>query len=176
MNKTQQIAHTLDMYRDGVIDLESSVKSIENLYKRKPKVDKPKISNMLIKDVLPEHVPSDERMYFEIAQAFRWVFLDNLLEVNGITTHVQNARYSDYVNPIRLMMCNDGVTREQLITVWKFLQKNDFWKTNILSTRKLREQFTKLFNQAQKESYVKSTKTGTGSISTEYKQTILDRL
>ena len=48
------------------------------------------------------------------------------------------------------MIEKDGVTKQQIMTVWKFLGSTDgdFWKPNILSTSKLREKFTQLIIKA----------------------------
>ena len=89
--------------------------------------------------------------YFQIAKAFQELFIKNLKEKNAPTRNQENAKFKNYVNPIRLMMTNDGVTREQIEKVFKFLDSPDgwFWKPNILSTKKLREKFEQLIIKSQ---------------------------
>ena len=74
------------------------------------------------------------------------MFITNLKEKDAPTKHQESATFKNYVNPIRLMVENKECTIENLREVYKFLDspKGEFWKTNILSTSKLREKITTL--------------------------------
>lgn len=104
------------------------------------------LSEIDISDVEPDLVD-----YFKIALEFQRLFILNLKSVNAPTATQEKATFKNYVTPIRLMMQNNEATRDDLIDVWKYLDSNEgyFWKKNILSTSKLREQFPKLIMSAR---------------------------
>ncbi len=96
--------------------------------------------------------------YYQIAETFRQLFVKNLEEKNSPAQHQENAKFKSYVDPIRLMMEKDKVTKEQLKVVFVFLQspQGEFWKSNILSTEKLREKFSQLIMKAKESPAKKS--------------------
>ena len=96
--------------------------------------------------------------YFQIAESFRQLFIKNLEEKNSPTNHQENAKFKSYVDPIRLMIEKDKVTKEQLKVVFSFLQspEGNFWKSNILSTEKLREKFSQLIMKSKEGSKSKT--------------------
>lgn len=112
------------------------------------KEEKTKLYNTktLLSEINISDLENDDLEYYEIAKAFQQLFIENLKEKNAPTARQENAKYKAYTDPIRLMMTNDKVTKEQLIKVFKYLgsPQSEFWKANILSTNKLREKFTQL--------------------------------
>lgn len=115
-------------------------------------------NNTLLSKIKISDVPELELEYFQIAKAFQDLFIKNLKEKNAPFKNQENAKFKNYVDPIRLMMKNDGITKEQITTVFNFLDSsrcengNFSWKTNILSTSKLREKFTQLLLKSKTES------------------------
>jgi len=109
-----------------------------------------KLRNIPLSEIDISDVESKDHDYFQIAKAFQKLFIKNLMENQSPTTHQKNAKFHAYLNPIRLMIEKDEVSKEQLTNVWTFLGSNDgdFWKSNILSTSKLREKFSQLIIQA----------------------------
>lgn len=105
----------------------------------------------LLSEINISDLENEDLEYFEIAKAFQQLFIKNLKEKNAPAAAQEKAKYKAYVDPIRLMMTNDGVTREQLSKVFKYLDspQGEFWKANILSTKKLREKFTQLLLKSQ---------------------------
>jgi len=81
--------------------------------------------------------------YLKIAKSFQQLFIFNLKEA-GATFKIQEKMKGDCVDDIRLMIESDGCTIEQFRQVFEFLKTDKFWKSNILSTGKLRKQFSKL--------------------------------
>lgn len=59
---------------------------------------------------------------------------------------------------IRLMREVDKRTFEQIEVIIKWCQSSDFWKPNILSTRKLRSKFDTLVGQAKRDIDIKKSK------------------
>lgn len=55
-----------------------------------------------------------------------------------------------WANDIRLLVETDGYSAAEVEAVVRWCQADDFWKSNILSAGKLREQFTRLRMQAEK--------------------------
>lgn len=107
-------------------------------------------ANMKLSDVEIINSNNKEDNYIFIAESFRQLFIHNLNEKNAPTTHQDNALVKNYVPPIKLMIEKDKVTKEQLRLVYNFLksEQGEFWKPNILSTKKLREKFTVLLLKA----------------------------
>ncbi|MGC1633189.1 MAG: hypothetical protein WA749_13855, partial [Gelidibacter sp.] len=111
------------------------------------------INNILLSEVDTSDLEDSEIEYFEIAKVFRDLFIKNLKEKNAPVQNQETAKFKNYVDPIRLMMENDNVTNEQLKKVFKYLSspEGDFWKANILSTKKLREKFSQLIMKCETE-------------------------
>jgi DNA-binding transcriptional regulator YhcF (GntR family) len=89
----------------------------------------------------------EDSKYYEITISFYELFKKNLIENGAQTTTLEKAKGS-WINHIRLLIEKDKYTIEDLRKVFEYLQKDDFWKQNILSTSKLREQFDKLIIKA----------------------------
>ena len=66
----------------------------------------------------------------------------NSLQPNNKTT--QRAKVKTWSEPIRLMVEQDDRTYEEIWDLWKRVQKDEFWRTNILSPAKLRDKFDQL--------------------------------
>jgi hypothetical protein len=133
--------------------------------------EKVKLNTILLSEIKISEVEDDLKDYFEIAKAFQDLFIKNLKEKNSSYVNQKNAKFGNYVNPIRLMMTNDEITKEQLTTVFKFLdsQQGEFWKSNILSTKKLREKFQQLIMKANEKSKNGQVNTvGNTGVSAEY--------
>lgn len=90
----------------------------------------------------------DNSEYFEITISFWKLFINNLEDLSISTNQLLRAN-GRWIDSIRLMIEKDGHSREDMRTVFKFLQQDLFWKKNILSTEKLRAQFTKLLLNAK---------------------------
>lgn len=95
----------------------------------------------------------DERLskYHLITLSFYKLFKENLLE-SGIakTTTLDKAKLSTWSTHIKHLYEIDKRTADEVKEVFKFLQENEFWKKNIQSTKKLREQFEKLYLELSK--------------------------
>lgn len=81
--------------------------------------------------------------YLLIAKSFIDLFKKNISEVGGTLKHLENAKGSCYED-IRLMVETDNIEISKFREVYNFLQKDQFWKKNIQSTKKLREKFNAL--------------------------------
>jgi hypothetical protein len=84
--------------------------------------------------------------YFKISIGFQKLFIKNLKEKKSPYSQQKNAKFKNYVNPIRLMIEKEEATLDQLREAHKYLDsiEGDFWKSNILSTDALRKQISKL--------------------------------
>jgi hypothetical protein len=106
--------------------------------------------------------------YIKTAEAFQKLFIKNLKEKNSPVAQVENAKYKNFVDPIRLMFEKDKATVQQLRDAYDYLNspEGEFWKSNILSTAKLREKLpvllakknTKTTIEAKKEALVPNPK------------------
>jgi len=117
-----------------------------NNLKEFKEIKKP-IKNTLLSEIKISDLEDEKiKKYFEIAEAFRNLFIKNQKERGAPISNQEKAKFKNYVDPIRLMIEVDEVTIEQLTKVFKFLDstEGEFWKPNILSTSKLREKFTNL--------------------------------
>lgn len=97
----------------------------------------------ILSEINSDDFPELNSEYLEITKAFHSLFRNNLIEAGASTTIIDRAK-GTWVDSIRLMIEADGYTVEDLRDVYKFLQKDAFWKQNILSTSKLREQMHKI--------------------------------
>ena len=98
--------------------------------------------------VKEEFIESNEQeiSYFKTAESFRKLFIKNLKEKNAPTKTQETATFKNYVTPIRLMVEKNEATIEQLRDAYNYLgsKEGEFWKTNILSTEKLRKNISML--------------------------------
>lgn len=115
--------------------------------KDKEKV-KDKEITLLVESATHADVPPEHLEYLEIAQAFHKLIISNLEEAGASTKKTAGAKLKTWLDPIRLMVEQDGVTKEQFLKMWRTIKTNAFWKKNILSTAKLREQQEKLILEA----------------------------
>lgn len=81
--------------------------------------------------------------YIEIAKAFQTLFRNNLISA-GASPKVADNMKGTSIDDIRLIIEADGYTVEDLRQVFDVLRTNDFWKKNVLSTKALRKQMTRL--------------------------------
>ena len=137
--------------------IEQSIDSIDKPINNKPiNKEQETINNSLMSEIKIsdlEAFNSSLIIYFEIAEAFRKLFIKNLKDKDASTKNQEKANFKNYVTPIRLMFEGDGITKEQFTKVFKFLDspEGEFWKANILSTKKLREKFNALIMKANEK-------------------------
>lgn len=98
---------------------------------------------ILLSEIVISDFPSLNPEHVDIAKAFQTLFRVNLQEAGTPTTTVDRAK-GTAIDDVRLMIETDKYTLEDLRDVYAFLRKDQFWKSNILSTSKLREQMPKL--------------------------------
>jgi hypothetical protein len=111
------------------------------------------INNKLLSEIEISDVEDNLKKYFEIAKNFQELFIRNLTDKSISAVTQKNAKFKNYVTPIRLMIENNECTLQDLRDVWSYLSspKSEFWKKNILSTTKLREQIVKLIFETKKQ-------------------------
>lgn len=102
--------------------------------------------NTLLSDLKKSDVPNHE--YFDITISFWELFKNNLMELEIKTTTLDKAK-GIWIDQIRLLIEVDKFNIEDTREVFRFLQENQFWKKNILSTSKLRKQFEKLLIESR---------------------------
>lgn len=154
--------------KQNVADIRVKSKDVDiNIILNKSLLSEIKISDdkkFLIFNDLNVEANEEQIGYFKSAIAFQKLFIKNLKEKNSPTTQIENAKYKNFVDPIRLMFEKEKVTKNQLIEAYNYLNsaEGEFWKSNILSTVKLREKLpvllakknTKTTIEAKKESLV----------------------
>ena len=84
-----------------------------------------------------------KKEYLEIALSFQKLFKNNLQEAGTKSSQIDNAKGA-WIDDIKKMVEIDKISLEDMRAVYKFLQTDEFWKANILSTKKLREKFPQL--------------------------------
>jgi hypothetical protein len=97
--------------------------------------------------------------YYKIALSFYDLFKLNLQEAGMNSKRIDKTKYLTAVNPIRKLFEIDGVTKDQLISVFHFLKRNEFWKSNIQSSLALRKQIEKLLLAIKSEKINTNPKT-----------------
>lgn len=144
----------------------------EEQVKEKVKVED-KIKSKMLTEVVTSDVPPNEVLYFDIALKFHAAFRQVIVNAKGSTKTIDRAKYKTWVDPIRLMIENDGITREQINVVGKYVIEDSFWRGNIQSTSKLRDKFDKLIVQANEQ---RNRKNGEQQFSEQYKRDLANRL
>jgi hypothetical protein len=146
------------------IQSKSKSKNIDNnIILNKSLLSEIKISDdkkfLIFKDLQLE-VSEDQIDYFKRAVAFQKLFIKNLKEKSSTTTQVENANYKNFVVPIRLMFEKDKITTTQLLDAYNYLNspEGEFWKSNILSTFKLREKLPTLLAKKNTKSVIEVKK------------------
>ena len=109
------------------------------------------LNNNILLCELSEDSPLLTDQFNNISFQYYKLFKSNL-ESTGIkkTTILDKANLSTWSKNIRLMVERDGRTKQELIDVYKFLEKSEFWAKNVQSTKKLRENFETLYAQMSK--------------------------
>lgn len=97
----------------------------------------------LVKDFKFE-INEETLMHYKTALGFQKLFIKNLKEKQSPTSQVEKSTYKNFVDPIRLMFEKNEATKEQLREAYEYLnsKEGEFWKSNILSTKKLREKLS----------------------------------
>lgn len=97
----------------------------------------------LVKDLQFE-INEEILMHYKTALGFQKLFIKNLKEKQSPTSQTENATYKNFVDPIRLIFEKNEATKEQLREAYEYLnsKEGEFWKSNILSTKKLREKLS----------------------------------
>jgi len=113
--------------------------------KQKPKQET-ESENVLLLSILDESTLNEIDL---ITFSYWKLFKQNLLS-SGITktATLDKAKLKTWSKEVRLMIESDGRTIDELKTVFKFLGVSNFWKKNIQSTKKLREKFERLYQEA----------------------------
>lgn len=129
--------------------------------------------NLLTKELLTEvdtsSIPLNEFEHYEIALNIQKKIRETILESGGSTKKIDQANYKTWVDPIRLMMTTDGITRAQINKAARFGLTDDFWKKNILSTANFRKHFDKLILES-------NGKQKNGTITERFSKEYLDKL
>lgn len=136
-----------------------------------PKKNKLIFQNATSEDFQPEHKEA-----FQIAKSFHELFVKNLTEKEAPLTNLKKSDARVWTNQIVLMLKNSEATTEQLRRVWHFLNKDEFWKTNVQSVPKLREKFSTIYLQSKKIKNEGNSNGGTGGASDAFKRRIFETL
>lgn len=141
----------------------NSAHNINNIYNN--------INKGLLSEVNTSDIPSEFKFYFEVSLKFQELIKQNLAARNSPTKKVDDAKVKVWVEPVRLMIERDKVTREMLLQAYAYLNGPDstFWKPNILSTANLRKNITQLLAQANNNSTNGDTVAEPGSVAEKLK-------
>lgn len=171
-------AQKSELYDRGFLNREGLKSSLISTNEKTGKVKS--ISNHSLTALNKSQIPKDEFQYYEIALAFYKVIQSNLLNLRARTSHLNGATYKKWVDPIRLMVENDKVTKQEFREVWAFLKGHEFWAANIQTTEKLRKQFSTLHSQLkaneQRNTTNEKKQGGARTVSTSYIEGIFNDL
>lgn len=129
--------------------------------------------NILLKNITSEFFNTEkEKEYFEITISFLELFKKNKQEKGASISDLEKANLK-WVNATRLLIEKDKYKTDDLRQVFKFLQKDEFWKSNVYSMVTLREKFDKILIKARSNNT--SFKNNNDDMA-EYRQQLLIRL
>jgi len=146
---------------------EQQVNTIKNVKNNKELKNDKEYKKVLLSEINSDDYPNLNFEYIEIAKSYQKLFIKNQNDA-GIENSILEKAKGIWVDDIRLLIEIDKKTKEQCKYVWDFLSTNEFWKSNILSTKKLREKFDTLLIQSKNK--------GNGKQNSTLKQEILDRM
>ena len=141
-NRWKKNEENANAYKNNANALRGECES--NAIKERKGKEKKGYKNMLLSEIKISDFSEDiKQEHFEIAISFISLFRANLEEAGASTSIVDKAKGTS-IDDIRLLIETDGYNVHDCREVFTFLKKSNFWKKNILSTKKLREQFSKL--------------------------------
>ncbi|WP_428909439.1 replication protein [Niallia sp. Krafla_26] len=94
----------------------------------------------------------ENNTYYKMALYFHGL-VSAVAKDAGVEHLIKKANLQSWANDFRLLVEKDGVSKRLAKDVMDWVTKDDFWKTNVLSAKKLREKFGELaikMNAAQK--------------------------
>jgi len=95
--------------------------------------------------------PESEKEKYALLAIHIWCDVNNIQPNNQTTL---KAKLVNWYDPIRLMVEQDDRTVKEIWSLWQKAHNDNFWKSNVLSTSKLREKFDQLsvkFNSNKKQ-------------------------
>lgn len=97
-------------------------------------------------------VENKNKPYFEEAKAFYDLILTNQKKINSPGARkIEKNPAKKWIDQIRLMKTEDGITTDQMRQVWAFLGKDDFWSKTCQSPENLRKNFSKIYNKSKRK-------------------------
>lgn len=111
--------------------------------------------NILLSAVDKNLIPESEKQFYEIAISFQSMLIEKFKSQKLSCGNIENAKYVNWINDIRLMIEIDNRSVEDIRQVWNFLKKETIgedkfaWFLNIQSMSKLRTQYEKILNKAK---------------------------
>lgn len=127
---------------------ESTVQSTGSINKQDNKEqDNQKTKNkstILLSEVSPADIPMDQVEFYEIAISFHKLIGKNISQAGAPTMAHEKAKYKTWVDPIRLMIQQDGYNKGQFRVLFENLKTNGFWQKNIQCTASLRKHANRL--------------------------------
>lgn len=145
--KTQETQAFLEEPKKADSDSDSDSVNEKNKILNNSLLSEIKISDdkkfFLVKDFQFE-INEEILMHYKTALGFQKLFIKNLKEKKSPTSQTEKATYKNFVDPIRLMFEKEEATKEQLREAYEYLnsKEGEFWKSNVLSTKKLREKLS----------------------------------
>ena len=100
---------------------------------------------------------TEENTYYKMAVYFH-TLITAVAKEAGVEHLVKKANLQNYADEFRKLVELDGVTKKQAKEVMDWVTQHSFWKTNILSAKKLRDKFMDLairMNEEKKPSQPK---------------------
>ncbi|WP_034919650.1 hypothetical protein [Gillisia sp. CAL575] len=113
------------------------------------------LEKKLLIEIKDFEVDIDQKLSFNWAIKFQELFLNNLKLKGAPLKKIKEVNFEDFVEPIREMLENDGITETHLQLAYEQLQTDEFWKGIILNTNKLREKISQLIAQGKKAVEIK---------------------
>jgi hypothetical protein len=97
----------------------------------------------------PKQVYDEQSIHYQLALRLYQKILSN-------NENHKEPDFQKWANDVRLMLERDNRTEEQIIYLIDWCQQDSFWKSNILSTSKLREKFDQLVIRVKEDTNKKN--------------------
>ena len=128
---------------------ECHTKTVTKIGLDKIRVDKivnPSVDQQVdLEEVIKNEIDKAEKKKYteDDRKISEWIYSRVLI----VSPKAPKPNFDSWANTIRLMRESDKTSRDDICSVFEWANRDEFWKTNILSPKKLREKFSTLHSK-----------------------------
>ncbi|WP_034889665.1 hypothetical protein [Gillisia sp. Hel_I_29] len=166
-SKNQHSANVIALCKSAEANNKALDKAIMNHSRSSVDIIKPQTNKTLnhkkISEIEISEVPIVDLVIYKYGIELRKVILDNASQKNIPIKKVEDAKYKNWLEPLRFMLQKDKISEKHLKDIINYLRNpsSEFWRKTILSTTVLRKNSSQILSEINS-----SKKTNVGKITT----------